>query len=81
MFFSAALILPIGFSVAVSLFPLHAGSASALAGFTQLGFAGASAGIAAMLYDETTLPLHAFTFVCCAIAITCWCAGRGFRHA
>lgn len=81
MFFSAALILPIGFSVAVSLFPLHAGSASALAGFTQLGFAGASAGIASGLYDHTTLSLHAFTFICCASAMTCWFAGSRFRHA
>lgn len=81
MFFSAALILPIGFSVAVSLFPLHAGSASALAGFTQLGFAGASAAIAALLYDRTTLSLHAFTFVCCASAIACWFGGSRFRHA
>jgi DHA1 family bicyclomycin/chloramphenicol resistance-like MFS transporter len=81
MFFSAALILPIGFSVAVSLFPLHGGSASALAGFTQLGFAGVSAGIAASLYDKTTLPLHVFTFTCCATAAACWFAGRRFRHA
>ncbi len=81
MFFSAALILPIGFSVAVSLFPLHAGSASALAGFTQIGFAGASAGIAAMLYNQTTLPLHGFTFVCCASAVTCYVAGARFRRS
>lgn len=81
MFFCAALILPIGFSVAVSLFPLHAGSASALAGFTQLGFAGASAGIAALLYDRTTLSLHVFTFVCCASAMACWFAGSRYRRA
>lgn len=81
MFFSAALILPIGFSVAISLFPLHAGSASAVAGFSQLGFAGASAGVAALLYDQTTVSLHAFTFVCCAIAVICWFAGARFRAA
>lgn len=80
MFFSAALILPVGFSMAVSLFPAHGGSASAMAGFTQLGFAGASSGIAALLYDKTALTLHAFTLGCCMIAILSWVAGRGVRR-
>ena len=80
MFFTAALILPIGFSTAVSLFPARGGSASALAGFTQLTFAAISSGIAAGLYDGTTLPLHVFTLGCCVTALAAWLGGRGIRH-
>jgi len=79
MFFSTSLILPIGFSVSVSLFPKRGGSASAVAGCTQLVFAAFSSGIAAYLYDNTTLPLHAFTLACCIAAVIAWVAGSRLR--
>lgn len=80
MFFCTSLILPIGFSVAVSLFPRRGGSASAVAGFTQLGFAGLSSGVAAYLYDGSAGPLHQFTLACCIAAGGLWFAGRGLRQ-
>jgi MFS transporter, DHA1 family, multidrug resistance protein len=80
MFFSTSLMLPIASSVAVSLFPLRAGSASAIAGFTQISFAGFSSAIAAYLYDSTTLPLHVFTLACCLASVTVWLMGSRLRH-
>jgi DHA1 family bicyclomycin/chloramphenicol resistance-like MFS transporter len=79
MFFSTSLILPIAMSVSVSLFPRRAGSASAVAGCTQLAFAGFSSGIAAMLYDGTSLSLHLFTLACCVAAVIVWFAGRRYH--
>lgn len=80
-FFSTALILPIAFSMAVSLFPARGGSASAVVGFVQLTLAGISSGIAAYLYDGTTMPLHLFILGCGVAATVVWVAGRGVRHA
>ena len=71
-FFATALILPIGFSIAVSLFPQRGGSASAVAGCTQLVLAGASTASATWWYDATTLGLHALTFACCIAAAVLW---------
>ncbi|MFT4560906.1 MAG: DHA1 family bicyclomycin/chloramphenicol resistance-like MFS transporter [Gammaproteobacteria bacterium] len=80
MFFSTSLMLPIASSVAVSLFPMRAGSASAVAGFTQISFAGFSSAIAAYLYDSTTLPLHAFTLGCCFAAVAIWVTSSRLRR-
>jgi DHA1 family bicyclomycin/chloramphenicol resistance-like MFS transporter len=80
MFFSTSLILPAASSVAVSLFPGRAGSASALTGFVQISFAGISSAIAAYLYDSTTMPLHAFTLASCTLAIFVWMAGSFARR-
>lgn len=78
--FSTALVLPIALSVAVSLFPLRAGSASAVAGFTQLVSAGVGTEVTAYVVDSTTLPLHLFTFACCGAAMAIWFAGRHVRR-
>lgn len=80
IFFCTALILPGALSVAVSLFPHRAGSASALVGFTQISFAGVSTAIAATLYNGTTLPLHLFTSVCCLAASVVWILGSKYRR-
>jgi MFS transporter, DHA1 family, multidrug resistance protein len=80
MFFSTSLMLPIASSVAVSLFPLRAGSASAVAGFTQISFAGFSSAIAAYLYDGTTFPLHVFTLGCCLCSAAVWVMGARLRR-
>jgi DHA1 family bicyclomycin/chloramphenicol resistance-like MFS transporter len=79
-FFSTSLILPVGFSMAVSLFPARGGSASAVVGFVQLTLAGISSGIAATLYDNTTMPLHLFTLGCGIAATVVWVAGRNVRR-
>jgi DHA1 family bicyclomycin/chloramphenicol resistance-like MFS transporter len=81
VFFCTALILPAAMSAAVSLFPRRAGTASAVAGFTQLMAAAASSATAAFLVDETTLPLHLFTLGCCLCAALIWFTGRHVRHA
>ena len=79
-FFSTALILPIAFAIAVSLFPHQRGSASAVAGFTQLVFAGLGAACAASWYDGHTLNLHIFTFACCVVAAVIWWIGATVRE-
>jgi len=56
------------------------GSASAVVGCTQLSVAGIGSGIAAYLYDSTTLPLHVFTLACCVCAALLWLAGHRIRH-
>jgi len=81
VFFSTALVIPIALSTAVSLFPSVGGSASALVGFVQLVLAGLSSGIAAILYNATTLPLHLFTLGCCLGAAMIWIAGGRYRRA
>jgi DHA1 family bicyclomycin/chloramphenicol resistance-like MFS transporter len=81
IFYSTASMQPIAFSMAVSLFPTRRGSASAVVGFVQLSFAGASSSFAAYLYDSTTLPLHIFTLGCSAAAAFVWVAGHSLRRA
>ena len=78
-FFTTALIVPIAFAAAVSLFPKRAGSASAVSGFTQGAVAGASTVIAAYLVSDTTLALHLFTLGCCIAAGLSWLAGGRLR--
>ena len=80
IFFSTAFILPGALSVAVSLFPHRAGSASALVGCTQISFAGVSTAIAAYLYNSTTLPLHLFTLTCCLGACVVWAGTSKHRR-
>lgn len=80
LFFATALIVPIGLSAAVSLFPAHGGSASAVAGFTQLSFAGASSALIALVVESSTLPLHLYTLGACIGAGLCWLGGRRLRH-
>ncbi|HCU90229.1 MAG TPA: hypothetical protein DGR97_09805 [Gammaproteobacteria bacterium] len=80
-FFSTSLIVPVGFSMAVSLFPTRGGSASAVVGFVQLSLSGISTAIAAYLYNHTTMPLHLFTLGCAIAATLVWVAGRSLRYA
>ena len=79
MFFFTALIVPIGLSTAVSLFPERAGSASAVSGFFQITVAGAATAMAAYLVTDSTLSLHVFTLGCCVAAGSLWFASRRIR--
>ena len=81
LFFSTSLILPVAFSMAVSLYPARGGSASAVVGFMQLTLAGIGSGVSAYLYDGSTMRLHLFTVGCCIAASAVWIAGSRFRHA
>lgn len=78
-FFATALVLPIGFSVAVSLFPERAGSASAIAGCTQLVCAGFSTGLSGYLYDGSTVGLHNFVLAVGIGACALWVGARRYR--
>ena len=80
IFFATALILPGALSVAVSLFPHRAGSASALVGFTQITFAGLSTALAGHLYNSSTLPLYLFILGCCIVAIMVWVGSAKIRR-
>ena len=79
MFFGAALVVPAAAASAVSLFPRRAGSASAVAGCTQIALAGVSAGVAGTLVSTSTVPLHLFMLAGTACAALVWRAGRGRR--
>ncbi len=79
-FYSTSLIVPVGFSMAVSLFPSKGGSASAVVGFIQLMLSAISSGIAAYLYNHTTMPLHLFTLGCGIAATVVWVASRSLRR-
>jgi len=72
LLFATALLLPVALSVAVSLFPERAGSASAVAGFTQLVAAGMGSAVSGYLVERSILPLHLLTLICCVSATAVW---------
>ncbi|MEQ8234685.1 MAG: multidrug effflux MFS transporter [Gammaproteobacteria bacterium] len=78
-FFATALVVPIAAASAVSLFPHRAGSASAVAGCTQISIAALGTAASALLVDQDTLPMHAFTLACMLAAALVWRAGAGIR--
>ncbi|MEQ8659289.1 MAG: multidrug effflux MFS transporter [Gammaproteobacteria bacterium] len=78
-FFATALVVPVAAATAVSLFPHRAGSASAVAGCTQISIAALGTAAAALLVENDTLPLHAFTLGCMLAAAAVWRAGAAVR--
>lgn len=72
VFFANGLALPGALSLAIATNPNNRGSASALAGFLQIGSAGIIGSIAGQTYDHTTAPLHVLMFVAAALAGLGW---------
>lgn len=72
VFFANGLALPGALSLAIGSSPNRRGSASALAGFMQIGCAGIIGSIAGKTYDHTTGPLHELMFITAAIAAIGW---------
>lgn len=74
IFFANGLALPGALSLAIASSPQRRGSASALAGFLQIGSAGIVGSIAGRSYDHTTAPLHELMFITVAVAAFGWIA-------
>lgn len=72
VFFANGLALPGALSLAIAANPNNRGSASALAGFLQIGSAGIIGSIAGQTYDHTTAPLHELMFIAAALAALGW---------
>ena len=75
-FFATAMIVPVAQSTAVSLFPARAGTASAVAGCTQVIAAGVGTGLAARFVSGEIFPLHVLTLLCAILATTGWLIAR-----
>lgn len=67
--FGNGVTLPNAQAGAINVFPRHAGSASGLMGFLQMGFSAVAAQLVATIYNGTAYPLLALMFIAASLSL------------
>ncbi len=68
--FGSGLLSPNTMALALAPFATHAGSASALIGFTQMLFGALASGLVSLLHDQTALPMTGVMALCALASAT-----------
>ncbi|MGC5198789.1 hypothetical protein, partial [Aphanothece microscopica] len=68
--FGSGLLSPNTMALALAPFSTHAGSASALIGFTQMLFGALASGLVSLLHDQTALPMTGVMALCALASAT-----------
>jgi MFS transporter, DHA1 family, multidrug resistance protein len=68
--FGSGLLNPNAMALALEPFAVHAGSASALIGFTQMLFGALASGVVSILHDRTALPMTGVMALCAGVSAT-----------